>query len=101
MRRIRARIKQLEDMSTTPAEEPVMGLVDGIGVKIEDRPDINRVTVVFAYRPERGTCKRLKGQGFRWSRTEGAWLCYRGSHWKAVALLDRPDELPRENLEKD
>jgi len=70
IRRLKQRIEALQREETKPAAEPVQG----DGYTIEERPDLNRVTVTFDEKPPRETCKELRSRGWRWSPREGAWM---------------------------
>ena len=70
IRRGKERIEKLEkDETRTPAEPDKRD-----GLEIVERPDINRVTVVFDTKPDRETCQIMRRNGFRFSRREMAWM---------------------------
>ena len=70
MGRIKERIKELE----ASADEPEGETIEGEGYTIEESKEINRVKFIFDAKPQREVCKLLRSQGWRWSRTEMAWL---------------------------
>jgi hypothetical protein len=66
-RRLQARIAELEARATAPAKAPeVVG-----EVRIEESD--NRVRMYWPAKPSDEVRAALKGSGFRWSPTEGAW----------------------------
>jgi len=70
IRRMRQRIESLGAESVRESVEPIQGN----GFKIEERPDLNRITVLFDQKPDRETCKKMRSGGWRWSPKEGAWM---------------------------
>lgn len=81
IRRIQARIAALQASAARVAAEPV----EINGIRIEERAEINRVALVFPAKPSDAVRARLKSYGFRWSRTEGAWLRHLNSAGTAAA----------------
>lgn len=67
--RLRERVETLERRAATPAPEG--WAFDG--GEVEVNVDANRVQVRFAERQGEEVTKKLKANGFRWSRWEGAW----------------------------
>lgn len=67
IRRVRERLTLLERRAATPAPTPI----ECDGVRIEEAD--NRVRVIFPGKPDEATRAKLKGRGFRWSPTAGAW----------------------------
>lgn len=65
--RLRKRIAELEAKQSAPAVAPLE--LDGVRVEEAD----NRVRIVFAERPTAERCAALKGAGFRWAPSVGAW----------------------------
>lgn len=70
IRRVRERIATLKKEQTRTPDEPVKH----DGFEIVERPDINRVTVMFDAKPSREICRVMRGNGFRFSRREMAWM---------------------------
>lgn len=69
IRRIEARIAELEAREATPEREPIVGP----GYRIEDNKAENRVQVFFDTKPSEEIRKRLKAAGFRWAPSLGVW----------------------------
>lgn len=68
---IRATEKRMEELSrkiTKPVFDEVIN-----GVRIYENTEANRLQLIFEGKPEEKIRKELKGHGFRWSPTEGAW----------------------------
>jgi len=69
IRRVRERIKALEvKAATAPAET-----VEGEGYTLEECAEDNRLRFVFDGKPSAEVRKLLKGSGFRWAPSVGAW----------------------------
>lgn len=66
--RIKKRIAQLEKLSQLQTEEITIN-----GVRLIQNVEANRLQLVFADIPDKATREELKGNGFRWCRSEGAW----------------------------
>ena len=69
IRAVRQRIESLEKRANGPAPEGWR--FDG--GEVVCNVEINRVQIRFETIPDEETRKRLKGHGFRWARSEGAW----------------------------
>lgn len=69
IRRVKERIAALEAATGREAVELDMGA----GVVYREDPDENRVMLEFDGKPSDDERKLLKGRGFRWNRTLGAW----------------------------
>ena len=65
--RLRKRIEELESRASRPATPPV----ELPGVRIEEAD--NRVRIIFDDKPAEFIRSALKGAGFHWSPTAGAW----------------------------
>jgi len=72
MRRIQQRIETLTAAKAMPDQ-----VQQGDGVRIEDCPADNRVRLFFNSKPDADVRTRLKGCGFRWAPSIGAWQAYR------------------------
>ena len=84
IRRVRARLEEIERRASAPAPEPI-ALGD---VRIEEAD--NRVRVFFPGKPDDATRTALKSRGFRWSPTVGAWQRHAspGAWFDAKAIVD-------------
>ena len=69
IRRIQARIQEL----TTAAAEPEKEVVCGEGFTLGESKADNRIRFIFEGKPAAATRTLLKREGFRWSRSAGAW----------------------------
>lgn len=68
IRRIKQRIEQLEKVEAMETTEETIG-----NVRIVSNVEANRVQIFFPSIPAENVRKELKGSGFRWCRSEGAW----------------------------
>ena len=78
------RLKQrLEHLMVAAGEQSTTEQVGGVEIRasVED----NRVQIVFPGKPTEEIRTRLKGNGFRWSPTAGAWQRHRGGYALAIA----------------
>jgi len=66
---IRRLKKRLEQIANTEQQEGREQTIGGVHVIQED----NRVRIHFPGKPDEATRAKLKGEGFRWARSEGAW----------------------------
>lgn len=75
------------------------------GGQIVTNEDVNRVQILFDEKPDDATRSKLKSNGFRWSRTEGAWQTQRTpqSLRRACYLLgiDPPKPAPAPAADSD
>ena len=71
--RIRTATQRIEALKVE-AERQVAPPQEFAGGQIVERPDLNRVTVVFGEKPSREVCKLMRQHGFRFSRQELAWM---------------------------
>lgn len=69
MRRIEQRIKSLSEMKAGGEKETHYSG----GVSVHEDPEAARIRIKFPGKPERSVIEALKGGGFRWSPSEGAW----------------------------
>ena len=74
IRRIKKRIAALEATADDTTTEKTFG-----SVRVVDSVEENRLQVFFPGKPDDATRKALKGWGFRWSPTSGAWQRHRSS----------------------
>jgi len=70
MRRVRKRIEELA--ARDPGAEPET-LVCGAGVRIETRPEINRIACMLEEKPGRKICQVMYHDGWRWNPGQEAW----------------------------
>ena len=68
IRQVKQRIAQLQNRAT---RQPIDKIIKG--VRILENREANRLQIIFDGKPSEETRKALKGNGFRWSPTEGAW----------------------------
>lgn len=68
IKRIKDRIASLKAESGREYQE-----IERAGVKVVQNPDINRIQLVFPDKPSAEVRAILKGRGFRWAPSEGAW----------------------------
>ena len=92
-----AQLRKVDEMEHTEIE------FDG-GMIITNE-DVNRVQILFDEKPDDATRSKLKSNGFRWSRTEGAWQTQRTpqSLRRACYLLgiDPPKPAPAPAADSD
>lgn len=70
MRRIRARIAELEAAAATPARDDICGE----GFTISENKHENRILFIFDTKPSREVCKLMRSNGWRFSRRLTAWM---------------------------
>ena len=68
IRRIHQRIAELEQKKENPAEGWEFD-----GGKVVVNQEVNRLQIVFDDRPDADLRTELKGEGFRWAPSQGAW----------------------------
>jgi hypothetical protein len=82
MKRIKDRIAQLEREKTDITTEQMIG-----DISIVNSVEENRIMIFFPYKPDEPTREKLKGDGFRWSPSNGAWQAYRTAAWKIPYIV--------------
>lgn len=68
IRTMKARLVLLMSAKAAQPESRMVG-----NVRVEECPDDQRLRLIFPGKPDAETIKRLKGSGFRWSPSAGAW----------------------------
>jgi hypothetical protein len=74
IRRMKARIQHVATLKAMPTME-----IEGVGVRIEDCPQDNRIRLFFPGKPDREIITRLKAHAFRWTPSMGCWHSYRNT----------------------
>ena len=69
IRRIEGRIAELEKRATEPSPEGW----EFDGGKVVINQEVNRVQIIFDGKPDPDVRSELKGEGFRWAPSQGAW----------------------------
>lgn len=67
--RIRERVEALEKRQNEPAPEG--WIFNGGSVVVNT--EVNRLQIVFDHKPDEEMRSKLKGEGFRWAPSQGAW----------------------------
>jgi hypothetical protein len=80
IRRLKARLAQIERAKATPAE-----VAEGALARFEDSPADNRVRVYFPGKPVLEVRERLKAAGFHYSGRLNAWQAHRNHRSLVVA----------------
>ena len=100
IKRIKDRLAQLRKVDEMEHTE-----IEFDGGMIITNEDVNRVQILFDEKPDDATRSKLKSNGFRWSRTEGAWQTQRTpqSLRRACYLLgiDPPKPAPAHTADSD
>lgn len=73
IRRVKARVAELEAKAAAIAADPAPVEREIGGVRLLENVAIDRVQLVFPDKPSDEARRVLKGRGFRWSPREGAW----------------------------
>lgn len=73
IKRMKARVKQIEAEASRPEVEDREGAIDGTLVTVVENRDEGRLQLVFDGKPPQAIIQTLKSNGFNWSRTNGAW----------------------------
>lgn len=90
IRSTKQRIESLKAVATIETKT----VETNVGVTLVENAEANRVQLVFGDKPNEETRKMLKGYGFRWSPTEGAWqrLLNNAGRWAAKCAIDKITE---------
>ena len=97
IRRIKKRIADIEASADDTTTEKTFG-----PVTVVDSVEENRLQLFFPGKPDSNTRAALKGWGFRWSPTSGAWQRHRSSaatHWGEKIARDYAQKLTEEQGE--
>jgi len=85
IRRVRARLEELQARESAPEAAPV----EGRGYVLQESPDDNRIRFIFDAKPDEAARTLLKRNGFRWSPTAGAWQRQLNDAGRAAAAFVR------------
>lgn len=66
---LQRRLDAMQAAASTPAAAPKVVL----GVQVIENQEVNRLQLIFPAKPDADTIARLKGTGWRWSPSFGAW----------------------------
>lgn len=80
--------KRLEDRLTALKTRQARGRVEREcdAFKVVEDPDLDRIQLVFEGRPDDATRAILKGRGFRWAPSQGAWQRHLNANGRALPL---------------
>lgn len=84
IRNIKKRIEKLERLEEAKKIEPKKETVIN-GIKIVDNLEVNRLQIVFDYKPSVDIRNMLKRYGFRWSPKNNAWQRFRSTEAIRIA----------------
>lgn len=86
IKRLQSNVAAEEARTQSPVREAVVG-----DVTIVDNPDADRYQVMFPGKPSAEMIGRLKGSGFRWTPSVGAWQGYRNNRtlWKLEEIFGK------------
>jgi hypothetical protein len=93
LKRYEARLAQVERLAEAQrqVEEGERELVEKTvaGVRVLENVELNRLQLFFPGKPSEEIRRELKGRGFRWSPSEGAWQrnLGNGARWAAEGVL--------------
>lgn len=97
IRRIKKRIANLEATADDTTTEKTFG-----AVRVVDSVEENRLQIFFPGKPDENTRCCLRGWGFRWSPTAGAWQRHRSSaatYWGEKIARDYDQKLTEDQGE--
>lgn len=80
IRRMQQRIETIQQVQATPETT-----LEGKHARYEDCPGENRVKLFFPGKPSVDVRTKLKGCGFRWAPSVGAWQAYRNYRSLSIA----------------
>lgn len=69
IRRLKGRVAELETKEAQPERAPQVFE----GLRIEEDKDDNRIRLIFMAKPDKETRQKLRGLGFVWAPSQGAW----------------------------
>lgn len=90
LRRYKQRLDQIEQTrKQQPAADVTGTLPDGMAFTITQNVEENRLQIVFSGKPSAEVRQQLKGSGFRWAPSQGAWQMqlHNRARWLAKSLL--------------
>ena len=73
IRRIKARIAELEQEAARAAESADAAPIKGDGYELVENTELCRIQFIFEGKPDDDTRTLLKENGFRWAPSQGAW----------------------------
>ena len=82
IRRLKKRIEELKKRAAQESKEYTLN-----GVRIVENTEANRIQLFFDGKPSEEMRQNLKGHGFRWSPSVGAWQAFLSSKWKIKYLF--------------
>lgn len=85
IRRLKQRLETLERAAATPEAEDI----EGDGFTVHEDKDDNRIHFIFPGKPAADIRAVLKGHGFKWSPSRGAWVRMLNSAGRYAAQLAR------------
>jgi hypothetical protein len=92
IRRMKQRIEQLrlEHKRRNTDSTPVLKMETPAGVEIVENASANRLQIFFPGKPADAVRSTLKGNGFRWSPSEGAWQrqLNQSARWAAKRVFE-------------
>ena len=94
VRRIKLRIAQLERLAVkreAAADKPPVEVLHNSGARIVENIEANRLQIFFPGKPSGAIRAELKGAGFRWAPSEGAWQRHLGTNarWAAERIVEK------------
>lgn len=85
IRRIRARIEELEKEAQRAADNAGKASVKGDGYELIENAEMCRIQFIFDGKPDDETRALLKSYGFRWAPSQGAWQRMLNDNGRAAA----------------